>query len=741
VVAVTRHCPVDRRSIIMVAFTHFFPGNVVEPTGLQLKVEGRLVEVLLQGKMMCKDDTQMFVKDTEVINGLSHWQADVTTGSADLVKIISDGSDGNLRIDLDDMTPGSFIVLEIEPLEVYRDAFTNLRNLDTCELNTIVLEMSLLDIQYALFQCDQEGQESGYGSYNIPGWGHTHYCGLAGLVPILDSMRPGNDLGHPLAANLRSGDWLMEYITARLASHTGTTSLSAWLGSVFSSVKVVPRYLIPRYFDSTIMAAYAALYKQAVNLMSPFVSSGSDFVQRLAMGSVIHTAAVPSAPLPALSHQAPTIAAGLPHFSTGYMRSWGRDTFISMRGMLLVTGRYMEARDIIVGYASTLRHGLIPNLLDGGKNARYNCRDAVWWWIRAILDYIEMTEDGGKILKDPVLRLYPVESVTQPLEDVVAEALATHVAGLKFRERNAGLKIDEHMQDAGFNNQIGVDPVTGFVYGGNTSNCGTWMDKMGSSASAGNKGVPSTPRDGSAVEIVGLSYSCLRGLARLGGEVYRQQEIPGMGSLATWADKIQENFDRYFWVGSKAGAEVDEHPDLVNRSQIYKDSVGSGTVFTDYQLRPNYAIALCVAPDLGCADYAWAALQTMQDILLGPLGMATLDPSDWGYRGDYDNSNDTTDRALAHGANYHQGPEWVWPVGFFLRALLRVGKLVGEYQVARGMVMRVLARHYSHLSSSPWLGLPELTNSSGGFCRDSNPVQAWSMATILDTLYDMRQEQ
>ena len=60
---------------------------------------------------------------------------------------------------------------------------------------------------------------------------------------------------------------------------------------------------------------------------------------------------------------------------------------------------------------------MIPNLLGEGFHARYNCRDAVWFWLYAIRRYTEMAPDGLAILEDKVKRMYPDDEAHPGPED------------------------------------------------------------------------------------------------------------------------------------------------------------------------------------------------------------------------------------------------------------------------------------------------------------------------------------
>jgi glycogen debranching enzyme len=400
------------------------------------------------------------------------------------------------------------------------------------------------------------------------------------------------------------------------------------------------------------------------------------------------------------------------------------DTFISLRGILLLTSRLDEAKWIILSYASALRHGLIPNLLGEGTGPRYNCRDAVWWWLQSIKDYC-LKVGSNYILQEQVYRLYPSddsqvseseEEITcDCLHEVINEVVERHWNGISFTERNAGPAIDSNMPEAGFFVEISVDKTTGFVGGGSIYNCGTWMDKMGRNR------MPVTPRDGAAVEIVGLSFSVIQWLASL-LKVYPHQRIGNNDwviTLREWSSLIRANFEKEFW--------VDIRENLGCRRCFYKDTFGSNHPRGDLQLRPNFPIAMVVAPDLFDFDHARLALAITRDILMGPVGIKTLDPDDQDYNGFYANGSD----------NYHQGPEWLFPVGFFLRALIAFSKKE-DLEDNLNYVKRVISNHHVVIENSEWLGLPELTNAEGAACPESCAVQAWSHSTMLELMYDIQ---
>lgn len=104
---------------------------------------------------------------------------------------------------------------------------------------------------------------------------------------------------------------------------------------------------------------------------------------------------------------------------------------------------------------------------------------------------------------------------------------------------------------------------------------------------------------------------------------------------------------------------------------------------------------------------------------MGPLGVKTLDPSDMRYRPNYDNSADSDDFDSAKGFNYHNGPEWIWPRGYYLRAELKIGQAENRPILEmKNEIQRNISLLKEHLAASPWRGLPELTNENGAPCRD-----------------------
>lgn len=262
-----------------------------------------------------------------------------------------------------------------------------------------------------------------------------------------------------------------------------------------------------------------------------------------------------------------TVIAGYPWFT-----DWGRDTMIALPGLTLATGRFDDARDILLAFAAAIDQGMLPNSFTDAK-PEYGSADATLWFFEAIRQYLEHSHDPDFIRG----KLY------EPLKEIIR----WHVSGTRH-----GIHMDGD----------------GLLMAGDSSTSLTWMDAR----VAGN---PITPRNGKPVEIQALWYNALRFMSRLATDFGDDAARVFHQDLAA---QVERNFDPVFW---------DEHVGH------YADVVNGGS--QDLSLRPNQVIALslgyCAVPE----DHRLRILDAAERHLLTPVGLRTLSPFDPRYNGQY----------------------------------------------------------------------------------------------------------
>ena len=440
------------------------------------------------------------------------------------------------------------------------------------------LELDLVAANHLLYRHSKEEMStSGRESYLVPDYGKLFYCGIQSIFDVLEEAFCQNNMEHPICKNIRNGDWLIDYICDRTIENN---KINSEIIGGLKKIKLLPTVLKPLHLYRFICKMYHSVVDHCLSQMG--LSSECKFAQKLAMTSVQLIGILPRFDLTADIHnkQVASMSAGLPHFCVDIWRCWGRDTFISFRGLFLHTKRFEEAKMHIFAFASCLKNGLIPNLLDSGRYPRFNSRDTPWLMLQAIQDYCEFTKDHNILNAMVPLRFGPdCETYSKhemkdnvqnrSLVSIVHEIICRHWNGIELTEDYPF--GDSNMRGEGRKISIFTDKNSGFVYGGNEYNCGTWMDKMGKGS------LPVTPRCGANIEIVALIFSSLKWLESLYNSNYIETKyiwIDTNVTVSTWSELIFKNFENNFF-DSKRG--------------IYLDTLDSNK-----ELRPNFPLAMSI---------------------------------------------------------------------------------------------------------------------------------------------------
>ncbi|MFQ6097729.1 MAG: amylo-alpha-1,6-glucosidase [Armatimonadota bacterium] len=357
-----------------------------------------------------------------------------------------------------------------------------------------------------------------------------------------------------------------------------------------------------------------------------------------------------------------SIIAGYPWFA-----DWGRDAMIALPGLLLCTGRFELAREVLGTYASHCRDGLIPNTFpEAGREPAYNTVDASLWFVHGVRAYADATGD--------------LDFVRGELWRPLTEVIERYKRGTRY-----GIRMDDD----------------GLVSAGDAETQLTWMD-----AKVGDRVI--TSRHGKCVEINALWYNALRHVehfcARVGEDALGQE-------VAALAERVKASFEPTFW---------NEALGCLN------DCVRDDEV--DDSVRPNQIFAVSLPYSLLPADKERRVVETVRRILLTPMGLRTLSPSDPAYVGRYEGPQPQRDGA------YHQGTVWAWLIGPFLTAWLKVNDYSEE---AAAFAREALAPLLRHLHDAGLGSISEVFDGDEPHAPKGAIAQAWSVAEVLKALAEI----
>lgn len=261
-----------------------------------------------------------------------------------------------------------------------------------------------------------------------------------------------------------------------------------------------------------------------------------------------------------------TLVAGYPWFT-----DWGRDTFIALRGLGLATGRFEEARDILLEWTGAVSEGMLPNRFpDHGETAEYNAVDASLWYVVAVHEFFSAAVKAGMAVS---------KADREKLESAIQSILKGYAEGTRF---------NIHCDD------------DGLLAAGEPGVQLTWMD-----AKIGDWVV--TPRIGKPVEVQALWLNAL-GLSG--------------GLSPRWGERFERGrtaFRERFWNEAKGCLY-----DVVDCDHV------RGT--HDARLRPNQIFAVGGLPiELLEPQQARRVVDCVEQNLLTPLGLRSLAPDEPEY--------------------------------------------------------------------------------------------------------------